>query len=143
MSHYNHLLGSPHFQQPGRSYYQILGISPEERDPQVIEEAALHCSSEVRVYQVAREMECALELNEIARALNTLLDPAQRQAYDLRLATPRVPEEAGTQTPSIPIPLTWQRERESSRPSGGHSRSVGGENAKSCDVTLVYQRQAI
>jgi curved DNA-binding protein CbpA len=80
---------------PSRTYYQVLDISPDEQDPQVIEEAALRCSRHVRAYQLVREAEATLRLNEIARALNTLLDPVRRREYDLSLAT--APNPAGSQ----------------------------------------------
>ncbi len=65
-----------------RTYYQLLGISRDERDPGVIEEAALRRSSQVRPYQLTREPECTATLNEIALALSTLLDPVRRRDYD-------------------------------------------------------------
>jgi hypothetical protein len=68
--------------EPSRTPYQVLDISPDERDPQVIEEAALRCSSQVRAYQLTCESECTLRLNEIAQALITLLAPAYRCEYD-------------------------------------------------------------
>lgn len=78
----------------------MLDISPDEQDPQVIEEAALRCSRHVRAYQLTREAESTLRLNEIARALNTLLDPVRRREYDLSLATPPQPGSVGA-------PATW------------------------------------
>jgi hypothetical protein len=71
--------------QLSRTYYQVLDISPDEQDPKVIEEAALRCSGHVRAYQLTRESECTLRMNEIARALITLLDPVRRREYDLGL----------------------------------------------------------
>lgn len=59
------------------NYYQLLGISPNEPDARVIEEAALTCSAQFRVYL----------LNRLAQALNTLLDPVNRRTYDLGLRT--------------------------------------------------------
>src|ERR1700685_4678096 len=72
-------------QQPSRTYYQVLDISPDELDPKVIEEAALRCSNQARTYQLTRESECTLRLNEIAQAMITLLDPVCRQEYDRSL----------------------------------------------------------
>jgi curved DNA-binding protein CbpA len=69
-----------------RTYYQLLGISRDEHDPGVIEEAALRRSSQVRPYQLTREPECTATLNEIALALSTLLDPDRRRDYDRLLA---------------------------------------------------------
>jgi hypothetical protein len=67
---------------PSRTHYQVLEISPQEQDPKVIEEAALERSQYVRAYQLTREFECVLRLNEIALALVTLLDPVRRRQYD-------------------------------------------------------------
>jgi hypothetical protein len=53
--------------QPSRAPYQVLDVSPDERDPEALEEAALRCSSQVRAYQLTSESECALRLNEIPR----------------------------------------------------------------------------
>ena len=77
--------------QPSRTYYQVLGISPDEHDPRVIEEAALTCSGHVRAYQLTCESECTLRLNEIAQALITLLDPVRRGEYDRGLDQPLSP----------------------------------------------------
>src|SRR5271166_4108070 len=74
--------------QPSRTYYQVLDVSPDEQDPKVIEEAALRCSGHVRTYQLTRESECTLRLNEIAEAMMTLLDPVHRRAYDQSLGKP-------------------------------------------------------
>jgi hypothetical protein len=80
--------------QPPRTYYQLLGVAPDERDPRVIEEAALRCAAEARVYQLTREVECAQALNEIARAADTLLDPARRREYDRGLPRAAAPAPA-------------------------------------------------
>ena len=143
MPHHSLLLGASSNGQSCRNYYQILEVSPDERDPRVIEEAALSCSSRVRVYQVARELECARELNEIARALNTLLDLALRREYDLRLAKATVPGEAEPQRPPIPAPSVSLRETGSAPLSGERPlQLLRSEAAKSCDVTLVRVPEA-
>jgi hypothetical protein len=114
--------------QPPRTYYQVLGISPDEQDPRVIEEAALCCASRVRCYQLTREWECTLQLNEIAQALSTLLDPVQRREYDRGLGK---------------LPGQTVSERPPPRPR----RAAPGEGTlgllarwgRTCDVQLVYQ----
>lgn len=70
------------------TYYQLLDISPEEKDPEVIEQAALRCSSEARTFQITHESESTLRLNEIAQAMITLLDPARRRDYDRSIGRP-------------------------------------------------------
>jgi hypothetical protein len=82
---------SPAGPQQPRTYYQLLGISPHEQDPRVIEEAALGRSGHVRTYQLTRELESVQRLNEIAQALITLLDPARRRDYDRILGEPPGP----------------------------------------------------
>jgi hypothetical protein len=90
-----------------RTYYEMLGIGRNERDRAVIEGAALHRTCLVRPYQLTRELECTRQLNEIALALSTLLDPARRREYDRGLSAGAVrtgPEREVPQIPSQPIP---------------------------------------
>jgi DnaJ-class molecular chaperone len=140
MSFINCASGSLAHGPPSRSYYQVLEISPGERDTQVIEEAALRCSSRVRVYQLARALECAKELCEIAQALNTLLDPVKRREYDRRLSEPTAPEKSEQMPPATPSRAALQ---------GGASATEArphlfrNGNGKSCDVALVYRRRAV
>jgi hypothetical protein len=79
---YHKWLAIPKGQRPP-SYYQLLGVSPEESDPEVIAEAAIRQCSHVRTYQTgSRARQCIRLLNEIAQARATLLDPDRRRAYD-------------------------------------------------------------
>src|SRR5262245_48598000 len=75
--------------KPGRrpaTHYQLLGIAPDERDAEVIREAAIRQTAHVRTYQIgAHAQDCTRLLNEIALAQKTLLDPAKRQQYDATL----------------------------------------------------------
>src|SRR3954454_22464163 len=71
-----------------RTHYRLLGISPSERDPDVLEEAALARAARARAYQLTRPLECTRLLNDIARALTTLLDPIRRAEYDAGLTKP-------------------------------------------------------
>jgi hypothetical protein len=129
--------------QPSRTPYQVLGISPHERDPRAIEEAALRCSRQIRAYQLTCESECALQLNEIAAALIALLDPMCRREHGRGLgksfssaelerrpcagrdapASPR-----GTEAPPFPL-------EEASVLLLG--------TGEACDVRLVYRRRAV
>jgi hypothetical protein len=129
--------------QPSRTYYQVLDISPDEQDPKVIEEAALRCSGHVRAYQLTRESECTLRLNEIARALITLLDPVRRREYDLSLGKHLCPALSERRPPGrrdTPVSLRGK----SAPPAPGEDALVlligaGG----TCDVKLVYRRRAL
>jgi hypothetical protein len=86
---YHKWLGIPRDQRPP-TYYQLLGISADEEDPEVIEEAAIRQTAHLRTYQNGPQAhECVRLLNEIAQARTTLLSPARRQAYDARLRTAR------------------------------------------------------
>jgi hypothetical protein len=67
------------------TWYQLLGVAVTERDPSVLEQAAVTRSSQVRVYQLVRTPETTWLLNQIAQALATLLDPVKRKEYDARL----------------------------------------------------------
>ena len=48
---YHKWLGIPRDQRPV-THYLLLGISPKETDPEVIEEAAIRQSTHVRTYQL-------------------------------------------------------------------------------------------
>ena len=74
------LLPAPH-----ATHYDILGVPPGERDPQVLEEAALRHSARARACQLGRPEEATALLRRIALALATLIDPVRRAAYDAAL----------------------------------------------------------
>jgi hypothetical protein len=86
---YHKWLGIP----PGRrppTHYQLLGITPEEKDRDVIEEAAIRQTSHLRTYQAGpHAADCAKLLNEIAQAQLVLLDPVRRKEYDAELLEER------------------------------------------------------
>jgi hypothetical protein len=115
--------------QRHRTYYQVLGISPDERDPRVIEEAALGCSCRTRAYQLSRESECSLRLNEIALALSTLLDPVRRREYDRSLARLRRPAAWESRPARCEIKISRER-----------TLVLRIREEQACDVKLVYRR---
>jgi len=125
--------------EPPRTYYQVLDISPGEQDPKVIEEAAVRCSGHVRAYQLTRESECTLRLNEIAQALITLLDPVHRREYDL-----------GLDKPPGPAVLNWPPSGKQ-EPRGKSSTPIPAkdtlvllvDDGGTCDVKLVYRKRAL
>jgi hypothetical protein len=102
-----------------RTHYMVLGISRDEQDRRVIEEAALGRAECVRAYQLTHGPECTRLLGQIAMALITLLDPVKRREYDRCLGG--VARHAGSKRPRTPLP---------------------GEAAAStpCDVHLVCRR---
>jgi hypothetical protein len=68
------------------THYQLLGIAPDEDDPEVIDEAAICQTAHVRTYQSGPQaQECSRLLNEIALARATLLDSVRRRAYNAGL----------------------------------------------------------
>jgi hypothetical protein len=81
---YHQCLGIARGQQTP-TWYQFLGVAVNERDPSVLEQAAVNRSSQVRVYQLIRTSETTWLLNQIAQALAILLDPVKRQEYDAGL----------------------------------------------------------
>jgi hypothetical protein len=82
---YHKWLSIPRDQRPP-THYQLLGIAPDEDDPEVIDEAAIRQTAHVRMYQSGPQaQECSRLLNEIALARATLLDPVRRRAYDAGL----------------------------------------------------------
>jgi hypothetical protein len=127
--------------EPSRTFYEVLDVSPTEQDPRVIEEAAVRCSGHVRIYQLTRESECTLRLNEIAKAMITLLDPVRRRQYDLELGTCLTPAPPDRRPP---------RPRVRPQPVGCKRLPAPGEvilvllisDGESCDVKLVCQTRA-
>jgi hypothetical protein len=102
---YHKWLGIPRNQRPP-THYQLLGISPDETDPDVIKESALRQTSHVRIYQTgAHGAECTQVLNEIAQARAVVLNPTARTQYDAQLALaakdPGASHPAATQ-PDLP-----------------------------------------
>src|SRR5262245_21608303 len=105
---YHKWLAIPKEQRPP-TYYQLLGVSPDESDPDVIAEAALRQTSHVRTYQTGPHAQRCVELlNEIARARTTLLDPVKRKEYDASLSQKPVakpaPEPSPAEGPGRPDP---------------------------------------
>lgn len=112
---YRKWLGIPEDQRPP-THYQLLGITPDEQDIEVIEAAMLRQSSFVRNFQSGQYAEeAARVLNEIAAARLCLVDPRKRAKYDaeLRPSAPekpvspspaRHPEPANPPTSTIPAP---------------------------------------
>src|SRR5262249_18373440 len=106
-----------------------------------IEEAALRCSSHVRTYQLTRESECALRLNEIAQALITLLDPVCRAEDDQGLDSP----PSSTESERRPT----ARQEAPLSPPGKDAPSTSAEgpltlhlgDGEACDVRLVCRRR--
>ncbi|HVX15091.1 MAG TPA: hypothetical protein VHC22_28120 [Pirellulales bacterium] len=79
---YRKWLGIPDGPRPP-THYQLLGISPDEHDRDVINAAVLRQSSFVRHFQTGeRSQEATRLLNEIAAAKLCLLDAAKRAEYD-------------------------------------------------------------
>lgn len=101
---YHKWLGIPKNQRPP-TYYQLLGISPEETDSEVITEAALRQTAHVRNYQSSpHAQQCAELLNEIGQAKSILLNAARRKEYDARLAQKKGAIPSGSRT-NIPTPV--------------------------------------
>jgi hypothetical protein len=114
-----------------RTHYQLLGVSARERDPGVIEEAAVRLASHVRAYQLTRAPECCRLLDAIAQALITLLDPVQRAEYDRALdnrpAPARPNARPARRSAAVPLDLVLV-------PHTGEPKT-----ARRCDVELVLR----
>lgn len=96
---YHDWLDIPPAQQPP-SHYQILGITPNEANPEAIKEAALRQTTRVRVYQTGPQATvCTRILNEIAQARAILQNPKTREEYDARLAA-----LSAAPRPAAPLP---------------------------------------
>ncbi len=86
---YHKWLGIPKEHRPP-TFYQLLGIAPDETDKEVIEEAAIRQTTHLRAYQIGPHAQvCTRLLNEVAQARTTLLNPAKRKEYDGLLAQKR------------------------------------------------------
>jgi hypothetical protein len=118
-----------------RTHYQLLGISTNERDPGVIEEAAVRLSGHVRAYQLTRAPECSRLLDAIAQALMTLLDPVQRAKYDQVLHNPPLPA----------VPSARRARRSTPSPLGLVLVPLTGDckAARPCDVELVFRDPSV
>ena len=58
--------------------HELLGVRANERDPHVLEEAALRRTEQIRRYQMKFPIEANQLLSEVATALNLLLDQPPR-----------------------------------------------------------------
>lgn len=98
---YHKWMGIPKGERPP-THYQLLGISADEQDAEVIKEAALRQTAHVRGYQTGPHAElCTRLLNEIAQARAVLLNPKQRAEYDAALAAAAPAPEAPAAVPLI------------------------------------------
>ena len=91
---YHKWLGIRPEQQPP-TYFQMLSISPDEKDPEVIEEAAIRQTADVRSYQIGPHGAMATRLlNEISQARTVLLNPTKRKDYEAKLTRSAPPKAA-------------------------------------------------
>lgn len=82
------------------NYYQLLGLAPGESDRGRIHAAADRALARVRGCRPGpRAADWARLLDEIARAKTCLLDPTQRVAYDVQMASGRAGEQTEPSTP--------------------------------------------
>ncbi len=82
---YHKWLGIPAEQQPP-DHYRLLGISPLEEDPDVIQAAADQRMMILRTYQTGRHSALSQKLlNEVAAAKVCLLRPEKKAEYDQQL----------------------------------------------------------
>lgn len=82
--------------------YRLLGVTPDEDDCEVIDQAADRQMAFLRSHQTGPHAELSQKLlNEVAKARLLLLDPKRRSEYDRKLAQQR---RAATPTPAPPPP---------------------------------------
>jgi hypothetical protein len=83
-------------QQP--DYYQLLGLSPSESDPEVIRAAADRAAAKVRSFRPGKHAAVwARLLDELKEAKQCLTNPERKSAYDRKLRQAR---QAAPQAPS-------------------------------------------
>jgi hypothetical protein len=119
----------------------VLDISPDERDPKVIEEAALRCSSHARTYQLTCESECTLRLNEIAQALITLLDSVCRSEHDRGFGKPLSPTKSERRPTARQDPPLSPRGKDALPSLEVGPLQLHLDDQGTCDVRLVYRRR--
>lgn len=99
---YRKWLHIPKERQPP-THYQLLGISPAEAEPAVIQEASRRRRAQLAPYQSGpHAAECQQLLAQIEEAVATLLDPARRKAYDATRDTILQEIHSATDLPTIP-----------------------------------------
>ena len=123
---YRKWLGIPEDQRPP-THYQLLGITPDEQDLDVIEAAVLRQSSFVRNFQAGQHAEeAARVLNEIAAARICLVDRQKRAKYDAELRKHAPPKPAAPKPaspkPASPSPARYTEPRD--RPLASPSAPV-------------------
>ncbi|MGA2254566.1 MAG: SUMF1/EgtB/PvdO family nonheme iron enzyme [Thermoguttaceae bacterium] len=95
---YHQWLGIPAAEQPPH-HHRLLGISPFEADPTVIQNAAARQMAHLRSFQTGKQAaESQKLLNEVAAAKICLLNPSKRLAYDEALRA--APDQSGRETGS-------------------------------------------
>ncbi len=108
------------------NHYALLGINPNERDPQVIEERVQERMQRVRPFQLTYPEQVTEAMNRLAQAFSCLTDPAARKAYDefLRASTQRplarLPLEKNGNDPNAPLGWLfgpWDRLSDEQSPS--------------------------
>jgi WD40 repeat protein len=101
------------------THYQLLGISPEEQDRDVIDAAVIRQSAFVRNFQSGKHAEYATKLlNEIAAAQVCLNDKAKRAQYDAELKQKQTqPSSPTLADPSIPTKTARPGPRASASPA--------------------------
>ncbi|HJT32549.1 MAG TPA: WD40 repeat domain-containing protein [Pirellulales bacterium] len=119
------------------THYQLLGVSPDEHDPTVINAAVMRQSAYVRNYQVGKYAEQAAQiLNEVQAAKACLLDPAKRARYDAGL--PAGEAAAARQRYGVPT-AAFPR---SALPAIGLSELVGPSDPPHGDLLAMSSSQA-
>ncbi len=100
---------------PGKwppDHYALLGLSPGEKDPELIERQVEERLMRVRPYQLLYPEEATQAMNRLALAFSCLTDPEAKKQYDATLlVTPSSPEEGLWETEKAahqPFdPLAW------------------------------------
>lgn len=101
---YRKWLGIPEESRPP-THYQLLGISPQERDAEVIDAAVIRQSAYVRNFQAGKYAdESSRLLTEIAAAKACLTNAAKRTAYDSALQKKQVAAAPKPAAKAAPTP---------------------------------------
>jgi hypothetical protein len=145
---YHKWLGIPKDQRPP-TYYQLLGIAPDETDTEVIEAAAIRQVAFVRNFQTGPHAEqCSRLLTELAEARLTLLNPEKRVKYDARLGiaktsgvppAPAPSNRSGDELAKLSSLLTEVRTEPTLGIASGKRAGRGAERKGWSSLTLALQ----
>ena len=119
------------------SHHEVLGVSPRERDPQVLEQAYLKVYAEARKYQVGRYSRgCVRYLNRLAQVYGWLIDSREPVATDGLAA--KVAHRKPSAKPVLPRPELREPRVRQQRVSRRSLTSLASGAGLACVLLLAW-----